>query len=140
MERFCHLSLMLSRQIELYREFLAIENAKTRILVQGKAQELDEFIIKEQALIMQSANLENERQSLQQTMGINQLTLRQIVEKYAPNNEYGLKMILFKFSALLDDIKKANGLNTRLIQSRLNTMRHLLYETDMYDGQLTYSK
>jgi len=134
------LSSLLSNQMEIYTQLLGLENEKTLIILEGKAQELDKYLIEEQPLIMQSSNLEHERLALQKKMGIETFTLKQIINEFAANNEFDLTKQNDELSELLKKIEIANNLNTRLINSRLKTRQILLCGNDADYNQITYSK
>lgn len=140
MDDFLYLSDLLLRQVLIYAELLDLENDKKRLLVKGKAQELETFINKEQALIMQSCDLEKKRLDLQKRLGAGKMKLSQIIEKYSPNDEYGLKTVHFKLSHLLKEIKKVNSINMRLIHSRLDVMRYLNPEYTVYGKQMLHNE
>jgi len=134
------LSSLLSQQVDIYTHLLGLENEKTNILLEGKAWELDRFLLQEQPLIMQSTNLEHERLALQKKMGIEDFTLKQIINEYAANNEFELTGYYNELTGLLKKIEISNNLNTRLINSRLNTRQLLLWGNDANHTQITYSK
>ena len=131
------LSSLLSHQVEIYTQLLRLENEKTFILLEGKAQELDKYLIEEQPLIMQSTNLEHERLALQKKMGIEAFTLKQIINEFAANNEFDLTKHYDELAGLLKKIETANNLNTRLINSRLKTRQILLWGNDANHNQIT---
>lgn len=70
MEGYERLSLLLGRISETQHKLLALENAKTDILIHGTAQELDEILIQEQPLLMNTISLEQRREALQNELGI----------------------------------------------------------------------
>jgi len=140
MEEFKTISLLLSHQMKIYNELLGLENAKTRILLEGKAQELDTILNEEQSLIMKSENLENERRALQDEKGFGEMSLRQIIDRYPESREAGLDRQFCELGRLIAKLKKANGLNKRLVEARLATMRRFSQENGGETNRLTYNK
>ena len=140
MENLQILSSILSQQVEIYTQLLSFENEKTRILLKKESLELDIILNQEQPLLMRSSNLEHDRLVLQKRMGIEQLTLMQIINDYDADNKYELFNRYNELRSLIGKTEKANSLNTRLINIRLKMVRNLLGITDEGIFQMTYSK
>ncbi len=140
MEDLQVLSSIISQQVEIYTQLLNLEYVKTRILLNKETRELDMLLNQEQPLLMKSSNLEQERIQLQKKMGIELLTLMQIINNFDADNKYELYSRYVELRGLINKTEKANGLNTRLINSRLRMVRNLLGITDEGIFQITYSK
>lgn len=140
MDKYETISSLLSKQIEIYTDLLGLENEKTRILLEGKADKLDEILNDEQPLIMKSESLENERRSFQQNSGLGTVSLRQIIEDYPESRNYGLDGQFVKLSKLFEKIRKANGLNKRLVEAHLKTLRRFTVDSSVGPDSLTYTK
>jgi len=134
------LSSILFQQVEIYTQLLRLENEKTRILLNREPGGLDRILNLEQSLTMKSSNLEHDRIALQKKMGIEKLTLIQIINQYDSNNEYDLNSRYLALSRLIKNTETANNLNSRLILSRLKAMRNMFGITDENNMHITYSK
>lgn len=140
MNDFQILSSILFQQVEIYTQLLKLENEKTRILLNLEPIGLDRIINLEQPLTMKSTNLEHDRIALQKKMGIEKLTLIQIINQYDSSNEYDLFSRYIALSRLIKNTETANSLNSRLIMSRLKAMRNIFELSDDDDMGNTYSK
>lgn len=134
------LSSILFQQVEVYTQLLKLENEKTNLLLNRETAGLDMVLNIEQSLTMKSSNLEHDRITLQKKMGIEKLTLLQIIEKYDSDNAYDLNSRYIALTRLIKNTETANNLNTRLIMSRLKAMRNMFSIPDENCIQITYSK
>ena len=128
---------VLNNEAELYREVLKISNKKTRIIVEGKAAELEELTRKEQTLIFQIADLEEIREKLvvkfseYYKKNVSELTVSIIASMLPQGKAQKLRGILAELSKTLKDIKEANNLNAKLIK---NSLEYIDFSINLLTG------
>ncbi|MGI5891280.1 MAG: flagellar protein FlgN [Bacillota bacterium] len=140
MNNYEHLSLLLDKTLESQQKLLELEIRKTDILIRGSAQELDEILILEQPLIMNTARMEQRREALQKEMGLEGVTLREITENYDPENIYGFKGHFQTLSKVLQRLKKTNQLNMGILNSQLSLLNQIMIISGLKKSSLTYKK
>lgn len=140
MEGLQNLHALLSRQLETQKKLLELEESKTLVLKKGTPEQLDEIINKEQPLIMLAQSLEKRRETLQRKLGLEKRGLKQIVGECDLCDKTDMKDVCLQLEETISKLKKINNLNSRLIQSRIETNKGMLKIFGMDDGALTYSK
>ncbi len=128
---------VLSVQCEVHRKLLAQEEEKTRLLLVGDAEKLIPLLNDQQALLMQSRELEKQRNAI--CLGLGYKTLRELVES---SEEFKALFgaIFEELSTIVTTLKKKCVLNKRLLETRLGTIRYLLNQSGMDSGAKTYTK
>lgn len=117
------LKMLLERLYDIFEKLKEVESEKTRILTNGTTVELIELMNTEQALFMESRNIEKKRIALcRQT---EYKTLNELIESREDYRDI-LYPIYIKLSNVVNEVKKINNLNMKLIETRLATMRLLL--------------
>ncbi len=128
---------VLTNEAELYREVLKISHEKTRIIVEGKAVELDGLNRKEQALVFQIADLEEIREKLVVKFAefykksASQLTVSIIAGMLPQEKALQLQDVLAGLSKLLNEVKEVNGLNAKLIK---NSLEYIDFSINLLTG------
>ncbi len=128
---------VLSVQFEVHRKLLTLEEEKTRLLLAGDAEKLIPLLNDQQALLMQSRELEKQRNAICQGLGCK--TLRELVES---GGEYKVLFgtVFEELSAVVTALKKKCSLNKKLLETRLGTIRFLLNQSGKDSGTNTYTK
>jgi len=134
------LALLLNKQLDVQIKFLELEKNKTKVLVEGDINKLDDILRQEQPLILTSASLEKQREELLAETGNLDLTLRQIVEKYDSGNKYLLRNQFEDLADILQQLKKTNSMNTKILHSRLSVIGQCLSLLGLKQDNLTYNK
>ncbi len=147
---------LLEEQAALYGDLLSLATKKRDILVAGGGSEFEVILQGEQALVMKAGRLEDKRISLQSTLaavlGVSPetLTLTRLIEaagtlegSEAPAAR--LKEVSSRIAATLEELKRTNALNMRLIRRSLayiNSMFQALGKTKkstVYSGDGRFS-
>lgn len=116
---------VLDQQISLYESILSLAKKKKDVIVEGKVAELDNFIKMEQALVMRVGKLEQQREKIAteiaQSIGINNesFTMTEIAESLDHYQQNKFKQYQQNFSKILEELKGANQLNSKLIEQSL---------------------
>jgi len=134
------LSQLLLKQLDLHTKLLDLEKDKKDVLVQGDMSGLDVVLKKEQALIFGSSALEKQRTELASTMGMDGLTLSQIIKEYDGQNKYLLQDRLTGLSRVIEQLKKINGVNSQILKSRLEVTEECLSLLGLKQKALTYNQ
>lgn len=140
MDKLAALADNLKRQYEIQRKLLELETQKKDILLKGDVEALNTLMISEQSTIMESSGLEKQREKLQDGSALQGKNLRAIVEEYGADNAYSLSTL---FSDLCDTVirlKKINMLNKKLLQSRLQTLKHVSAALGIGTQPVVYKK
>lgn len=120
MNSFENLSLLIAKQAEVQNKLLELEKSKTDALVKGDIERLDEIMKLEQPHMMNSANIEKNREAVQKELGIAELSLSQIVKKYDSQNIFLLKTRYDDLFTAVSELKKVNHRNIQILNSRIN--------------------
>lgn len=134
------LSLLLDKQIETQSRLLEIEKQKMTVLTNGHIEELDVLLKLEQPLVMNCANLERQRETMQRNMGIHGKTLMQIVKE---SNEDGVSLLESQAEELKNTVEKLKNtvrINTAILQERMFVIDEVLSISGVEKQECTYKK
>lgn len=134
------LAALLRQQLAVQNSLLLLEQEKTGTLLKGEAERLGDMMNAEQALMMNATNLQNRIFQLQSDAGCGDVSLRHIVEQYAPNDEEGLATLFRELSEVVANLKKTTNLNTKLLHTRLSTMRYMSHVLGLDEAEGPYHK
>lgn len=137
MSKLAGLKENLSAQCAVHKRLLALEEEKTGILISGDAQALLPMLNEEQALLMQSRELENKRISLYAEP--KHKTLRDLIES-GEESRVLLAPVFQELTAAVVALKKRSARNKKLLEARLSTIRFLLGNAGQAQGPNTYTK
>ncbi len=128
---------VLKNEAGLYREVLKISHEKTRIIVDGKAAELDSLTRKEQTFVFQIADLEDLREKIVAKFAeyfkkkAAELTVSVIASMLPPQKAQELQGVLVELSGILKEIKEVNRLNAQLIR---NSLEYIDFSINLLTG------
>ncbi len=134
------LSALLKKHNENHKKLLALENQKTGVLLKGDINELNGLMNAQMPLMMDCANTEKQREKLQKEMGLEDATLAEITEKYASCDEFSLGSLLEELSQTVNELKKINGLNMAILDTRLKTIRYMGAAMGIIPQTVTYQR
>lgn len=118
------LIMTLEKEYEVYQEALDLAREKRRIIIQGEVKKLDGITKREQSMIITLGKLENIREAVLNNLMV-ELKVDSIenIEELSSHLEINTRKkvmdIRNKLLELLEDIKKENDLNGRLIKQSL---------------------
>lgn len=119
------LILTLEKEFEVYSEVLELSKDKRRNIIEGHVKELDGITKKEQKMIVTLGKLEEIREAIISNI-IKELEIEEIenieeLSKYLDDTAKNrIKDIKDKLITLLDEVKRENDLNSKLIQQSLD--------------------
>lgn len=117
---------VLEKETALYEDILKISRNKTRVVVEGKIQELDSIVKVEQNIVLQIGRLEDKREELvariRTELGLDseQITISEIVKHVPEEQAVSLKASQEKMVNTLGELKNVNDLNSKLIRNSLD--------------------
>lgn len=112
----------MSDYIEYYRELLDFEKKKLILVTEDDIDGLIASISTEQALVMQSESLENKRLKLFNSLGLADMTYKNIAENSPDEFKTKIEEDAKEFSALVLEIQKINkGIET-IINEKFKSM------------------
>ncbi len=116
---------VLNRENEIYKTIYEISNNKTDLIVGGKVNEIENITKIEQSLIIKISKLEDEREKiickLCDLFGekSNELTISTLIGKIEKDDADELKVCQDKIVGTINNLKKTNDLNEKLIKNSL---------------------
>ncbi len=133
------LSLILAKQLELQNELLSLEQSKTKVLTDGDISKLEEIMKQEQSFVCKCDDQQKKYQTFLTETSHSNITLKQLVTEYDADNKFQLQTLLSSLEDLFGRLKKANNINTKILQSRLSVIGNCLSITGIKDA-VTYNK
>lgn len=112
--------LFLKRYLSFYQDFLELETKKHEIISQNDIKQLDSFVTKEQAYLLQSKGMEAERYKIMNTCGFKNSTLREFLLHLDSSVQQSATSIFDELSNVLLDFKAMNKRCNSLIELRLH--------------------
>lgn len=127
MEKYTEFNALIKDFIELFDTLIDVEQKKLDAVIANDIAKVEESIKKEQAVILQLRGLERHRESAQVSMGMKDLTFREILEQ-APEDVSKALTPMFQeltqkvhtFQSINDNAKDAINVKLHHIQSMLN--------------------
>ena len=140
MDELALLCGLLEKQYAVQQKLLELENNKTLILAKGDDSKLDQFIKQEQPLIMETDNLEKQREALLKKMGMQEYTLKETIELAESPLKSELGDIFRRLSGVVDQLRNVNQLNMKLLNLRLQTVKSINAQLGVQEESVTYKK
>ena len=131
---------VLHKECILHGKLLEMENTKTEILIKGDVDRLDALMKSQQPVVMECSHLEGRRQELQESMGLGNATLREIVLTCDTQEKDELSQVMDELSDVILKLKKVNGTNMAIVTSRIETIGQISAMLGLEDRQITYQK
>lgn len=117
---------VLNKEASLYEEILALSKNKKDIIVNGNVSELESITKLEQSMILRLGKLENEREDLASRLadelgfGTTEITLKALSSRLPKEQAIEMDSCCKKLSAVLNELKETNSLNSKLIKNSLD--------------------
>lgn len=117
---------VLNKESSIYEGILKLSRQKTDVIVQGKVNELEGITRAEQTMILQLGKLEEERETLvseyAEQLGIKpeDITVSELEKLLPKEQSKELKTCSNKMTGLINDLRDANGMNSKLIKNSLD--------------------
>lgn len=136
---------ILKKELQYYKDLLALSNTKKTSIIEGKVAELDKIVKLEQNMIFDLGQLEKQREEevnkLCQRLGISdrKASLTEITEKLTKEDRTALERIQAAMRKTLSELKAQNDLNGELIKQSLEYIDfsiNILTSSGMETGSL----
>lgn len=137
MTELLELQQILASQCAVQDKLLVLEEEKTQVLLKGDPQALFPILHAQQALLVQSKDMEKQRVELSRDTPYP--TLRELV-KSSRESEDMLGPVFKELQAKVMALKKKCGLNRKLLETRLATLRFMSGQIGLDGTQNTYTK
>lgn len=112
---------LLKQHVAFYREFFEIELAKHEVVTANRINELDSFVVREQAFMLKSRGFEQQREQFLDKVASKKTTLRELIPLVDDENLRGEVVQLYdELSCALLDLKEINRATNSMVEMRLH--------------------
>jgi len=119
---FAPLINTLETELEIYKNFEKIEEEKTSVITAGEIEKLDGILNTEQMLHMKLQDIEKKRIEAMRVLGLSGKTLSAVISLAEGQNKNILSGIFEDLNMCIDNLKKINEQNTKLVKARLEVI------------------
>ena len=123
--------------LALFNDLISLEVKKTDAITENDVTLLDQYMNDEQAYLLQMRGLDYKREKMQEQLGAQGLTFRQMIDEFEAPEREGFEKLYEELSAKSAELKKAIAETRRLIDMHLNSINTLL---DKLEGAAPYDK
>lgn len=127
MNNLSQLLSVLERQLKACEEQIKTEKEKTKVLMQGDIEKLDEIVITEQSFIMKMGSLENKREAILAENSLNNITVSEIIAKYVSEpHKAGFINISQRLTKRIEELERVHSLNRTLLMQRMSVTEQVI--------------
>jgi hypothetical protein len=130
MSKLDNLYEVLLEQLDLYMEFLLVEQEKYNIILADDVKRLDEIVTEEQVFFLKSRGLDQKRERLLNELGFAGKTLKQLIELVDISDKTRFEKIYHDIFKVLQDFKDKNKQCQDLVQIRLYRAQAMINKLD----------
>lgn len=130
---------ILKESADLYKNFLELEYKKYDTIIKNDIDALDDIVSKEQAFYMQMRGLEQKREKLIDSMGMNGKTLKEIIDSEVSHKDELLGEYE-ELKGIISEVKKINSLSKTLIEVRLRRIDKAKSQLGETENTYTYKE
>lgn len=131
---------ILRKQVEVQKNLLALEESKKNALIEGDTDGLAEIIKQQAPLVLLCSGLEEKREQIIASSGLPKMPFSQMIEQLPAAYDEDFRHTLADLVATLQQLKKTNSLNERILHSRLSRIKQCLSVLGAQDYDLTYDQ
>lgn len=117
---------LLKENIELYNNFLELENEKYEAALKDDISTMDDIVSKEQAYYLQMRGLENKRDKVLKDLGFNDKTLKEIIELSENEQKLKLTEMYDELNRLIKELKKIKTLCKNIFEVRIHRVDRVM--------------
>ena len=121
---------VLNEQLNLYKEFLEVENEKYNVILADDIKRLDEIVTEEQVFFLKSRGLDQKRERLLTELGYTGKTLRQLIELIDDAEKDRFRKMHSDIFNVLQNFKDKNNQCQDLVQIRLYRAQTMINKLD----------
>ncbi|MDF2948240.1 MAG: hypothetical protein K0R07_250 [Sedimentibacter sp.] len=111
---------LLKESAEVYKQFLELEYKKYDIVIKNDVISLDDIVSKEQVVFLKMRGLEQKREKLIVSFGMNGKTFKEIIDNQ--DEDENLLSEYQKLKSIISEVKKISSLCKTLIEVRLHRL------------------
>lgn len=125
---------LLKENSKLYKLILDLEYKKYEAVIKNDTKIIDEIVMEEQVYYMKVRGLEQKREKILQSIGMDGKTLKEIIES---NKDETLKEQYIELNKILNELKKINGLLKTVIEAQIRKIDKAM--RDLGEKENTYT-
>lgn len=122
--------LFLEKYAAFYREFLKMEQDKSKAISKNDIESVNDFVKQEQAYMLKTKGLEVERDKITESYGMKDLTLREFLEHIHESKAERANELFNELTELLENLKRVNSSNNTMIELRLHRIGKALEQLE----------
>jgi len=111
---------LLKESAEVYKQFLELEYKKYDIVIKNDISTLDDIVSKEQVVFLKMRGLEQKREKLVVSLGMNGRTFKEIIDDQ--DEDENLLSEYQNLKSIISEVKKISSLCKTLIEVRLHRL------------------
>jgi predicted transposase YbfD/YdcC len=111
---------LLKESAEVYKQFLELEYKKYDIVIKNDVISLDDIVSKEQVVFLKMRGLEQKREKLIVSFGMNGKTFKEIIDNQ--DEDENLLSEYQNLKSIISEVKKISSLCKTLIEVRLHRL------------------
>lgn len=121
---------VLKEQLDLYNEFIVVEQEKYNVILADDVNRLDEIVTGEQVFFLKSKGLDKKRERLLNELGFSGKTLKQLIELVDKSDKDRFSKMHHDISTVLQNFKEKNNKCQDLVQIRLYRAQAMINKLD----------
>ncbi len=129
------LSRLLNEQLDLYRDFLSVQDEKHETIIRDDLKGLEEISVKEQIFMLKSRGLEQKREELLKKHGYSGKTLLEIVNFSEGEDKEKLLKLHKELLDILETTKEKNNRCQNLARVRIQRAQAVIDRLDQENSQ-----
>lgn len=127
MERIAHI---LEDELNIYNKLVEISRKLTDVILEGEIGQLDEVLSVQQTMIMTLGKLENDRSAAMDELWRDDLVITDLIENTEGELAHRLEKVLEDLLEVIEEQKRLNAINNKLIQTNLEYVEFTLSTLD----------
>ena len=121
---------LMQQYLVFYKEFLEFEKTKLEDVTNNRIDLIDNHVKKEEVFLLRSKGFEVKRESFLKELGLDDLTMSEIIEKTPEGSKEKLSLIFSELSEVLLDLKEINSRCNSMIELRLHRIEKTINQLD----------
>lgn len=132
---FEELLAFLEEYTGFYQSFFELETDKYVAITQNHLKELDDFVKREQAMMLKSRGMEQERERRMKAAGCPDLKFRELPERVPPELSEAFSRVYDEMTQVFQNLKIVNQQSNNLVQIRLRRIGEAASQLEPRPGE-----
>lgn len=120
------LILFFTEMLEFYKKFLALESEKYTKVVSGQLNELDSFMKQEQAYLLKSRGMEQERLEILEKAGAPKASFREMIPLLEPARQESIRKLYEEITTTISKLQNMNKKCSQMTRLKLGQISRIL--------------